>query len=92
MKSPAVGHDQKRPPIQVLVICPTRELATQAAMEANKLIKYHHSIGVQFVIGGTRLGLEQKRIQASPCQVIFYSENNLDIKVYISLSIVIYRN
>lgn len=73
MKSPAVTRDQKRPPIHVLVICPTRELASQAASEANKLLKYHPSIGVQVVIGGTRLALEQKRMQANPCQVIVLS-------------------
>lgn len=73
IKSPAIGRDQKRPPIYVLVICPTRELACQAAAEANTLLKYHPEIGVQVVIGGTRLALEQKRMQANPCQVcLFY--------------------
>lgn len=52
-------------------MCPTRELACQAAAEANTLLKYHPSIGVQVVIGGTRLALEQKRMQANPCQVSF---------------------
>ncbi|KAH9731613.1 DEAD-box ATP-dependent RNA helicase 31 [Citrus sinensis] len=52
IKSPPVDRDQKRPPILVLVICPTRELATQAATEASTLLKYHPSIGVQVVIGG----------------------------------------
>lgn len=69
VKSPPIGRDQKRPPIFVLVICPTRELASQAAAEATKLLKYHPSVGVQVVIGGTRLTLEQKRMQANPCQV-----------------------
>lgn len=68
-KSPPIARDQKRSPILVLVICPTRELASQAAAEANTLLKYHPSIGVQVVIGGTRLALEQKRMQANPCQV-----------------------
>ncbi|MBA0769400.1 hypothetical protein Gotri_018137, partial [Gossypium trilobum] len=67
-KLPPVDHDVKRPPIHVLVICPTRELAIQAASEAKKLLKYHPSIGVQVVIGGTRLSLEQKNLQANPCQ------------------------
>ena len=53
----------------MLVICPTRELADQAATEANILLKFYPSIGVQCVIGGTRLALEQKRMQANPCQV-----------------------
>nr|GEV30645.1 DEAD-box ATP-dependent RNA helicase 31-like [Tanacetum cinerariifolium] len=77
VKSPAVGRDQKRPPILVLVVCPTRELASQAAMEANKLIKYHTSLGVQVVIGGTRLALEQKRMQASPCQILVATPGRL---------------
>lgn len=71
VNSPPIGRDNKRPPILVLVMCPTRELANQAAAEANTLLKYHTSIGVQCVIGGTRLPMEQKRLQANPCQVIF---------------------
>ncbi|KAH6779970.1 P-loop containing nucleoside triphosphate hydrolases superfamily protein [Perilla frutescens var. hirtella] len=74
---PPVARDQKRPSIFVLVICPTRELASQAASEANKLLKYHPSIGVQVVIGGTRLTLEQKRIQANPCQILVATPGRL---------------
>jgi hypothetical protein len=69
-KLPPVGRDQKRPPIVVVVVCPTRELADQAAAEANKLLKFHPSIGVQLVIGGTRMALEQKRMHTNPSQVI----------------------
>ena len=79
VNSPPITHDNKRPPIFVLVICPTRELASQAATEANKLLKYHPSVGVQVVIGGTRLALEQKRIQANPCQVSFLLLENFVI-------------
>ncbi|CAA0816626.1 DEAD-box ATP-dependent RNA helicase 26 [Striga hermonthica] len=77
VKSSPVGLDQKRPPILVLVICPTRELASQAATEANTLLKYHPSIGVQVVIGGTRLALEQKRMQANPCQILVATPGRL---------------
>ncbi|CAN4111464.1 unnamed protein product [Withania somnifera] len=77
VKSPPNTRDQKRPPILVLVICPTRELATQAAAEANTLLKYHPSIGVQAVIGGTRLALEQKRMQANPCQILVATPGRL---------------
>ncbi|GAB4861602.1 hypothetical protein Ancab_036795 [Ancistrocladus abbreviatus] len=70
VNSPPVTRDQKRPPIFVLVICPTRELATQAAAEANTLLKHHPSVGVQVVMGGTRLAVEQKRMQANPCQIL----------------------
>lgn len=77
IKSPPVDRDQRRPPILVLVICPTRELATQAATEASTLLKYHPSIGVQVVIGGTRLALEQKRMQANPCQILVATPGRL---------------
>ncbi|XP_052193126.1 DEAD-box ATP-dependent RNA helicase 31-like [Diospyros lotus] len=77
VKSPPVERDFKRPPILVLVICPTRELASQAAAEANTLLKYHPSIGVQVVIGGTRLALEQKRMQANPCQILVATPGRL---------------
>ena len=69
-KLPPVDRNLKRPPISVVVVCPTRELADQAAAEANKLLKFHPSIGVQLVIGGTRMALEQKRMHTNPCQVI----------------------
>ncbi|XP_044503749.1 DEAD-box ATP-dependent RNA helicase 31-like [Mangifera indica] len=77
VKSPPVSRDQKRPPILVLIVCPTRELATQAAAEANKLLKFHPSIGVQVVIGGTRLAMEQKRMQANPCQILVATPGRL---------------
>nr|KYP56065.1 DEAD-box ATP-dependent RNA helicase 31 [Cajanus cajan] len=76
-KLPPSDRDQRRPPIHVLVICPTRELASQAAAEANKLLKYHPTIGVQVVIGGTRLALEQKRMQANPCQILVATPGRL---------------
>ncbi|KAK7381992.1 hypothetical protein VNO80_00604 [Phaseolus coccineus] len=77
VKSPPSDRDNRRPPIFVLVICPTRELASQAATEANKLLKYHPAIGVQVVIGGTRLALEQKRLQANPCQILVATPGRL---------------
>ncbi|KAJ4837297.1 hypothetical protein Tsubulata_026372 [Turnera subulata] len=77
VNSPPVDRDQKRPPILVLVICPTRELASQAAKEANTLLKHHPSIGVQVVIGGTRLALEQRRMQANPCQILVATPGRL---------------
>ncbi|XP_057547383.1 DEAD-box ATP-dependent RNA helicase 31-like [Amaranthus tricolor] len=77
IKTPPAGRDQTRPPILVLVICPTRELASQAASEAKTLLKYHPSIGVQVVIGGTRLAVEQKRMQANPCQILVATPGRL---------------
>ncbi|XP_010461828.1 PREDICTED: DEAD-box ATP-dependent RNA helicase 31-like [Camelina sativa] len=77
VKSPPTSPDNKRPPFLALVICPTRELANQAATEANTLLKYHPTIGVQVVIGGTRLGLEQKRMQTNPCQILVATPRRL---------------
>ncbi|XP_078176814.1 DEAD-box ATP-dependent RNA helicase 31-like isoform X2 [Carex rostrata] len=74
---PSVDRDERRPPINVLVMCPTRELADQAAQEAIKLVKYHTSIGVQLVIGGTRLAIEQKRMQSNPCQILVATPGRL---------------
>ncbi|XP_072984090.1 DEAD-box ATP-dependent RNA helicase 31-like [Typha latifolia] len=76
-KLPPIDCDQRRPPINVLVVCPTRELADQAAAEAGKLLKFHPSIGVQLVIGGTRLALEQKRMQTNPCQILVATPGRL---------------
>ncbi|WOL09303.1 DEAD-box ATP-dependent RNA helicase 31 [Canna indica] len=76
-KLPPVEHDQRRQPINVLVVCPTRELADQAAVEANNLVKYHPSIGVQVVMGGTRLALEQKRMQTNACQILVATPGRL---------------
>ncbi|KAJ1690910.1 hypothetical protein LUZ63_015065 [Rhynchospora breviuscula] len=74
---PPVDRDERTPPINVLVVCPTRELADQAAQEATKLVKYHTSIGVQLVMGGTRLALEQKRMQRKPCQILVATPGRL---------------
>ncbi|XP_066369310.1 DEAD-box ATP-dependent RNA helicase 31-like [Miscanthus floridulus] len=76
-KLPPVDRDLKRPPISVVVVCPTRELADQAAVEANKLLKFHPSIGVQLVIGGTRMALEQKRMHTNPCQILVATPGRL---------------
>lgn len=77
VKSPPVLRDEKSPPILVLVICPTRELASQAAAEANVLLKFHANIGVQVVTGGTNLPKEQKRLQTNPCQILVATPGRL---------------
>ncbi|CAH2073495.1 unnamed protein product [Thlaspi arvense] len=77
IKSPPASRDVRQPPIVVLVVCPTRELASQAAAEANTLLKYHPSIGVQVVIGGTKLPTEQRRMQTNPCQILVATPGRL---------------
>lgn len=63
---------QRVPPIDVLILCPTRELASQIAAEANVLLKYHEGIGVQTLVGGTRFKEDQKRLECDPCQVYMH--------------------
>uniref|UniRef100_A0A7N0VFX1 ATP-dependent RNA helicase n=1 Tax=Kalanchoe fedtschenkoi TaxID=63787 RepID=A0A7N0VFX1_KALFE len=64
-----VKNKQRMPPIYVLILCPTRELASQIAAETKVMLKYHDAIGVQTLVGGTRFKLDQKRLETEPCQV-----------------------
>lgn len=68
---------QRISPIYVLILCPTRELASQIAAEANVLLKYHDGIGVQTLVGGTRFKIDQKRQESDPCQVIVATPGRL---------------
>eukprot|EP00850_Spirogloea_muscicola_P004842 SM000021S06475 [mRNA] locus=s21:511441:515021:- [translate_table: standard] len=60
-------------PIRALVICPTRELATQCAAEARMLLTFHQGLGAQVVIGGTNMNAEANRLARDPCQARAYS-------------------
>jgi len=57
-------------PIYVVVICPTRELASQVAAEAKMLTTFQRGLGVQVVIGGTNMASETKRLEKQPCQIL----------------------
>lgn len=63
--------------INLLVMLPTRELANQVAVEARKLLKYHSTLDVQVVIGGTRLPQEQRSMKSSPCQILVATPGRL---------------
>lgn len=63
------SQNAKRSPINVLAICPTRELATQVATEAKMLTTFQRGLGVQVVIGGTNMATETRRLEKAPCQV-----------------------
>ncbi|XP_071702192.1 probable DEAD-box ATP-dependent RNA helicase 48 [Rutidosis leptorrhynchoides] len=65
------------PPIHVLILCPTRELASQIAAEANVLLKFHNGIGVQTLVGGTRFKVDQKRLETEPCHIIIATPGRL---------------
>ncbi|CAM0881733.1 unnamed protein product [Alopecurus aequalis] len=63
--------------INLLVMLPTRELANQVAVEARKLLKYHSSLDVQVVIGGTKLPQEQRNMRSAPCQILVATPGRL---------------
>ncbi|KAK9116348.1 hypothetical protein Sjap_015295 [Stephania japonica] len=69
--------NQWLPPVVVLILCPTRELASQIAAEATVLLGHHDGIGVQTLIGGTRFKLDQKRLESDPCQIIVATPGRL---------------
>ncbi|EXB37388.1 putative DEAD-box ATP-dependent RNA helicase 48 [Morus notabilis] len=68
---------QRVPTIFVLILCPTRELASQIAAETNALLKYHKGIGVQTLVGGTRFKDDQKRLESSPSQIVVATPGRL---------------
>ncbi|KAJ0559139.1 putative RNA helicase [Helianthus annuus] len=74
----SVNNTAKRvPPICVLILCPTRELASQITAEANVLLKYHDGVGVQSLVGGTRFKDDQKRLETEPCHIIVATPGRL---------------
>ncbi|CAA7022853.1 unnamed protein product [Microthlaspi erraticum] len=75
MRSSDVGH--RVSPIFALILCPTRELASQIAAEGKALLKYHEGIGVQTLIGGTRYKLDQQRLESDPCQILIATPGRL---------------
>lgn len=68
---------QRVPPIYVLILCPTRELASQIAAVAKVLLKYHDGIGVQTLVGGIRFKVDQKRLESDPCQILVATPGRL---------------
>ncbi|KAL9310489.1 putative RNA helicase [Arabidopsis thaliana] len=64
-------------PVFALILCPTRELASQIAAEGKALLKYHDGIGVQTLIGGTRFKLDQQRLESEPCQILIATPGRL---------------
>ncbi|RZC74361.1 hypothetical protein C5167_049832 [Papaver somniferum] len=77
LKSSASGRNKRIPPLVVLILCPTRELASQTTAEANVLLKYHDGIGVQTLTGGRRFEDDQKLLESDPCQIIVATPGRL---------------
>ncbi|XP_052171199.1 probable DEAD-box ATP-dependent RNA helicase 48 [Diospyros lotus] len=77
LKTSSSNANQRVPPICVLILCPTRELASQIAAEANVMLRFHDGIGVQTLVGGTRFKVDQKRLESEPCQIIVATPGRL---------------
>ncbi|XP_073305707.1 probable DEAD-box ATP-dependent RNA helicase 48 [Primulina huaijiensis] len=77
LKASSVNKIQRVPPIYVLVLCPTREIASQICAEANVLLKHHDGVGVQTLVGGTRFKVDQKRLESNLCQIIVATPGRL---------------
>lgn len=55
--------------VQVLILCPTRELAVQASNEIKKFSKYKSGIRVVPIYGGEHIGLQLRSLRTG-CQII----------------------
>ncbi|GMP96221.1 hypothetical protein CsSME_00044958 [Camellia sinensis var. sinensis] len=77
LKASSSNKIQRVPAIYVLILCPTRELASQIAAEAKVMLRYHDGIGVQTLVGGTRFKVDQKNLESDPCQIIVATPGRL---------------
>ncbi|KAI4315393.1 hypothetical protein L6164_028208 [Bauhinia variegata] len=77
LKAMYSNTNRQVPPIFVLILCPTRELASQIAAEAKVLLKYHDGIGVQTLVGGTRFKVDQNCLESDPSQIIVATPGRL---------------
>ncbi|TKY60601.1 Tetraspanin-10 protein [Spatholobus suberectus] len=77
LKAMSSNTSQRVPPIFVLILCPTRELASQIAAVAKVLLKYHDGVGVQTLVGGIRFKVDQKRLESDPCQILVATPGRL---------------
>ncbi|CAO2819928.1 unnamed protein product [Amaranthus hypochondriacus] len=77
LKSMSSNKAQRVPPVYALILCPTRELASQIAAETRVMLKYHDGIGVQMLVGGTRFKDDQKHLESDPCQILVATPGRL---------------
>ena len=63
--------------VDVLIISPTRELATQIANVAKQLTKYHHQMPVQSMVGGTSIGRDKALFQREIPRILVVTPGRL---------------
>lgn len=56
--------DAGPPKVGILVVSPTRELATQIGDQAEKLVAFHPGMSVQVMFGGTNTGQDIKKLSS----------------------------
>lgn len=56
--------------VYAVIVCPTRELAQQVAVEAKQLLSFHKNLSAQAVYGGTNIRSEQMELRDRPCQIL----------------------
>ena len=62
--------DKKGDRISVLILSPTRELATQILDETNALLRFHPGMGAQVVYGGTNVKQDARNLRDKRCDVL----------------------
>ena len=63
--------------ISVLILSPTRELATQILDETNALLRFHEGIGAQVVYGGTNVKQDARNLRDKRCDVLIATPGRL---------------
>ncbi|MBA0704375.1 hypothetical protein Golax_016637, partial [Gossypium laxum] len=85
LKFPRTSPDFKRSSaINVLVMCPNRELVNQVASEANNLLKYSPFFGVQVLMGGRSVATEGKKPATKPLRVECYILSHFNSQVIVA--------
>ena len=61
----------------MLILSPTRELATQILDETNALLRFHEGIGAQVVYGGTNVKRDARALREERCDVLVATPGRL---------------
>ena len=69
-------NEVRRGDVSVLIVSPTRELASQIHVEANQLLTFHE-YGAQVVFGGTNIGTDKKRLRENRCDFLVATPGRL---------------
>ena len=70
-------RDRDGDTVSVLVLSPTRELATQIHEEATQLLTFHERVGAQVVYGGTNIRGEVSRLRSNRCDILVATPGRL---------------